>query len=75
MAAGVTDRVWEMTDIVALMEDRERKHRAIVEESGLSTKGQALGFWILQNIPPALWFLKCIVALVQRRSYSYHPTQ
>ena len=40
MAAGVTDRVWEIADVVALL-DYARKDRAT---QGIPTKGPALGF-------------------------------
>lgn len=43
MAAGVTDRLWEIGDIVRLMEERERNHRADVLEVRYTPKGPALG--------------------------------
>jgi IS1 family transposase len=44
MAAGVTDRLMEMSEIVALLDDREKRAQAERDENPLSTKGSALGF-------------------------------
>jgi DNA invertase Pin-like site-specific DNA recombinase len=43
MTAGVTDRLWEIADIVRLMDDREARLRADAEENPLARFGDALG--------------------------------
>jgi IS1 family transposase len=44
MAADVTGRVWEISDIVALLGEREKQERAEKHDWKLSNKGPALGF-------------------------------
>jgi len=47
MAAGVTDHIWEISDIVALLDEREKQEQANRQEKNewkLSNKGPALGF-------------------------------
>ena len=47
MAAGVTDKLWDMSDVVALLDEREkavRAHFAEKNEWKLSNKGPARGF-------------------------------
>lgn len=43
MAAGVTDRLWDMSEVVALLDQREKCLKAEREELGLERKGSALG--------------------------------
>ena len=43
MAAGVTDRAWEITDIVRLLEEREVRQRVEASEHSLARFGDALG--------------------------------
>ncbi len=43
MAAGVTDRVWEISDIVRLLEEREARLEAEAKENMLAQFGAALG--------------------------------
>ncbi len=44
MAAGVTDHLWEMSDVVALLEDQKSEEIAERRDWKLSGKGPALGF-------------------------------
>ncbi len=44
MAAGVTDRLWEISDLIALLDRAEAADREERSEWGLSSKGPALGF-------------------------------
>jgi IS1 family transposase len=44
MAAGVSDRVWEIADVVALLDSGRSEKRADRAIQGLSSKGPALGF-------------------------------
>jgi hypothetical protein len=43
MAAGVTDRVWEVEDIVAMLEKSEQESKAAKAEQPYAWKGPALG--------------------------------
>ena len=43
MAAGVTDRLWDMSEVVALLDEREKRLKAEREENQLSTRGPAIG--------------------------------
>jgi IS1 family transposase len=43
MAAGVTDRVWEIADLVRLLEEREARLQAEASEHSLARYGSALG--------------------------------
>ena len=40
MAAGITDKLWDMADVVALLDERDAQRN----EWTLSNKGPALGF-------------------------------
>jgi hypothetical protein len=44
MAAGVTDRLWQVSDIVALLDSARSEKREGRATQGLSSKGPALGF-------------------------------
>ena len=44
MAAGVTDRVWEISVVIGLLQENQAERRATRSERMLSNKGPALGF-------------------------------
>ncbi|MDX2151914.1 MAG: DDE-type integrase/transposase/recombinase [Bryobacteraceae bacterium] len=44
MAAGVARKVWEIGDIVRLVEEAEKRRKAELDEQKYATKGPALGF-------------------------------
>jgi IS1 family transposase len=44
MAAGVTDKLWQVSDIVALLDSTRSERREGRATQGLSSKGPALGF-------------------------------
>jgi hypothetical protein len=44
MAAGVTDRVWEIADVIGLLDSSRSEKREEGAIQRLSTKGPALGF-------------------------------
>ncbi len=44
MAAGVTDRVWEISDLIALLDSSKMEAKTEREERKLASKGPVLGF-------------------------------
>ena len=44
MAAGVSDRVWEISDVVSLLDSSRSEKREERATQSLSSKGSALGF-------------------------------
>lgn len=46
MAAGVTDRLWSISDIVALLDGAEERERAERKESGSYRQGAGVGLLV-----------------------------
>jgi len=46
MAAGISERVWEIKDIVRLLEEREERLKTEASEHSLAGFGNALGYTI-----------------------------